>query len=565
MTRFSVRRHRGFARWALAGALLSFSVLSGRAEADTTAGWHEQTALPPLPEGGTPMTGRCAAFVGEMAVTGSAAARPAGLATGAVYTFAQRDGAWTHTQTLAPLDLPSKAWFGGACAATKDTLFVSASDAGAGFVYVYRLENGALRLLERFGPPAGSRASRSVYPRFGSSVATDGRTLVVGAPATDQTTGLAVIFRLDVSGHPTFESDVFPPGADDSENIGLFFGQTVGIDADTLGVGTVDERLFVAQRAPGPFSLQQTLALPGNDSLVRQDNKIVIAGNLLVASTSGAGRGAVHVFGRETSSGAFVERQVLHADQEADSFGSALVLFKDTLFVGAPGRDSSSGRVFTFLRRGDDFQAGAVLSARNAAAGALFGRSAAVINETLLITAPGRGLAYAFRNARDLGQSCDSRASCATGFCVDGVCCDAACGEGNPGDCQACARSAGAPTDGTCATLPRAHTCRGAREACDIAETCDGAAVTCSADLVAPNGAACPDGVCLNGTCTNTNLPTIGAAASTPPAPPSDSSGGCVAAAEASQDFSQFLFCGAVVVVLIRRRTLRSPRTQQRR
>lgn len=67
------------------------------------------------------------------------------------------------------------------------------------------------------------------------------------------------------------------------------------------------------------------------------------------------------------------------------------------------------------------------------------------------------------------GAPCAALSDCQSGFCVDGVCCDSAC---NAGSCDACSKSAGAPSDGTCALLTG--------PVCDDGDTCT-TADTCQA------------------------------------------------------------------------------------
>lgn len=105
------------------------------------------------------------------------------------------------------------------------------------------------------------------------------------------------------------------------------------------------------------------------------------------------------------------------------------------------------------------------------------------------------------------GAACGSAADCVSGQCVDGVCCDGPCA-GGTGDCQACARAAGAPTDGTCAPIASSRTCRPAAGPCDFAETCDGSTTACPADRLRPAATPCrvATGLCDRAeSCTGTN------------------------------------------------------------
>lgn len=104
------------------------------------------------------------------------------------------------------------------------------------------------------------------------------------------------------------------------------------------------------------------------------------------------------------------------------------------------------------------------------------------------------------------GAACTFAGECGTGFCVDGVCCDSACGDG-AADCQACSVAAGAATSGTCGVRSAGAVCRAAAGECDVAETCDGQAVTCGADVARANDSACTGGVCSAGQCVRTDRP----------------------------------------------------------
>ncbi len=106
------------------------------------------------------------------------------------------------------------------------------------------------------------------------------------------------------------------------------------------------------------------------------------------------------------------------------------------------------------------------------------------------------------------GAACVSASLCGSGFCADGVCCDDACGNGVTTDCQACSVAKGAAVNGTCGAIGLAQVCRPAADACDIAETCDGASKQCPPDTSEPDGKACDDGdactlvdACAGGVC----------------------------------------------------------------
>ena len=118
------------------------------------------------------------------------------------------------------------------------------------------------------------------------------------------------------------------------------------------------------------------------------------------------------------------------------------------------------------------------------------------------------------------GFPCTLNVHCVSNHCVDGVCCDQACGGGSLLDCLACSVALGAATDGTCGPVKAAQICRKAAawDVCDVAERCDGAALTCPPDIKRGDGYPCSGGTCQKGLCVS--LPDAGApdGASTPPA-----------------------------------------------
>lgn len=100
-----------------------------------------------------------------------------------------------------------------------------------------------------------------------------------------------------------------------------------------------------------------------------------------------------------------------------------------------------------------------------------------------------------------LASPCTTDMSCGSGHCVDGVCCADACGGGAVTDCMACSVAAGAAADGACGPVASGRACRGAVDACDLTERCDGVATSCPADAHASEGSACAGGTCSNGAC----------------------------------------------------------------
>ncbi len=82
------------------------------------------------------------------------------------------------------------------------------------------------------------------------------------------------------------------------------------------------------------------------------------------------------------------------------------------------------------------------------------------------------------------GVGCASGAQCLSSHCVDNVCCASDCA----GACDSCNLPG---LEGTCSVSPATDTCRPSAGLCDVAERCDGVAVTCPPDRVLAASTLC--------------------------------------------------------------------------
>jgi hypothetical protein len=117
-------------------------------------------------------------------------------------------------------------------------------------------------------------------------------------------------------------------------------------------------------------------------------------------------------------------------------------------------------------------------------------------DDTVVATDAGTARVFQFTGTAALSTPCGSDVACASGFCTDGVCCASRCG-GDAPDCQACAASLTGGVDGTCAPLAAAIastvTCRAAVDLCDAEERCSASSVECPVDRPTPAGERCRD------------------------------------------------------------------------
>ncbi len=218
---------------------------------------------------------------------------------------------------------------------------------------------------------------------FGSSMAIDGDTLVIGAIGEDSNAtwintdqnkndaayaGAVYIF---VRNGSTWQQQAYLK-ASNTDPLD-YFGKAVAISGDTLVVGANHE----ASNAAGVNGDEQNNDLEG--------------------------AGAVYIFVRNGST--WQQQAYLKASNpgENDKFGSSVAISGDTVIVGATGEDSNatgingnqddnsaseSGAVYVFTRSGSTWQQQAYLKASNTGLMDYFGSDVAIDGNTMLVGAP---------------------------------------------------------------------------------------------------------------------------------------------------------------------------------
>lgn len=226
-----------------------------------------------------------------------------------------------------------------------------------GAVYLFRKRKGSWVEEARLVP---SGADLQDEGAFGQSVATDGKTIVVGANALEKGGGAYVFEK--VAGAWTEVARLTGP-TKDLDN----FGWAVAVEGDTIAVGTPRQgagKVYVFTKDGDPN---------------------VDGGWQKTATLKGKG-------GRSGASGPL-------------AFGRSLDLSGDRLAVGAPGHDdgarlSDAGAVFVFARQDDGWEQEAMLRASDQLNWLYFGEHVAIDRRTLVIGSRGdfdeTGAAYVF-------------------------------------------------------------------------------------------------------------------------------------------------------------------------
>ena len=389
-------------------------------------------------------------FLGAVAFTGcttSGGGESSGILTQEAYLKASNTGAGDFFSTAIAFDgdtLVVGAPFedSNATGVNGDQANNSASAAGA--VYVFVRTNGV------WAQQAYLKASNTgAGDNFGSSVALNGDTLVVGAPEeasnavgvnNDQTdnsaSGSGAVYVFTRSG-TTWSQQAYLKAS--NTGAGDQFGHSVAIDGDTLVVGATEEAsnaigingdetnnsasgsgaVYVFTRSGTTWSQEaylkasnteagdnfgRSVALSSNTVIVgaslEDSNAIGVNGNQ--ADNSASGSGAVYVFTRSGTT--WTQQAYLKASNAgaSDEFGTSVALRGDTVVVGASLEDSNaigvngsqadnsasgSGAVYVFTRSGTTWTQQAYLKASNTETGDNFGSSVALSSDAVAVGA----------------------------------------------------------------------------------------------------------------------------------------------------------------------------------
>ena len=278
----------------------------------------------------------------------------AGGVSGSAYVFVRSGVTWSQQAELIAGDPQFLGDFGESVSISGDTIVIGApdySDAGisSGAAYVFTRSGGSFWSQQAKLTPFDAAAS----DQFGSSVAIDGDTLVIGAVVDDHpggaNAGSAYVFTRIGGGVWTQPGKLTASDA----SAGDGFGYSASIDGDTIVIG---------------------------------------------ANGDGTGRGSAYVFVKPGGGWNInTEDAKLTASDAAavDQFGISVAISGDTVLVGSINGDSGvvdSGSAYVFVRPAGGWTTtteDAKLTASDAAASDQFGSSVAIDGSTKVVGASG--------------------------------------------------------------------------------------------------------------------------------------------------------------------------------
>ncbi|MFI5298197.1 MAG: hypothetical protein ACHREM_08880 [Polyangiales bacterium] len=444
-------------------------------------------------------------FVGEPLYNGQ----------GTVYLYTASSGTWSQTGRISASFGGGQ--FGASVAQAGAWMFVGGptSNSNAGLIEGFmRNPDGSwpTSYSFQFEPTSGS----GPQSRFGSALAFDGTTLVIGAPgladsSSNANAGGIWVYALGSDGGWYGANDTgLVTWTSNAPTGGQLCGSSVAVSGATILVGCGGGTGALAQFSVTPPTPGTAAPWP----IVTWKNEfsgstgtgfggVALATNgygLFGLAQSTSSPGAVNSL--SSSSGNYSTISSFNSASPAnnDGFGAVIAFSGNAAIIGAPSAAPGNGSAWQYLLDASSgnwtFGQQLIANDRTGAGGDGFGQAVAINGNTVVVGAPtknGSGEAYVF--SPPVGGACALASDCATGFCVDGYCCNSACG----GTCQACDVSG---ATGICTTLTSGQP-HGSRTHCAGTGVCQG---TCNGSSKTACVYPTSSKACAAANCTGTTL-----------------------------------------------------------
>ncbi len=360
-----------------------------------SAPWTRQQALNSSFAGKNDYFGASVAVSGDTAVVGAWRAN-----FGSAYAFTRSGSTWTEQQRLTAAESILLDHFGAAVAVDGARVIVGVpldDDEGlySGSAYVFTLSNATWKQQEKLTASDGT-----IQDFFGTAVAVNGDTTVVGAPSNDGGgSGVGAVYAFVWSGTAWSEERLV---VSDTWRGNKSFGGSVAVDGDTVvgGAPGDDEggvaagAAYVFTRSGSTWSQQKLMA---SEAAERRSfgGVVAVSGDTIVVGAAhddewGTDSGSAYVFSRNGSTWTEQQRLVASDASGGQLFGAAVAVDGDTVVVGAPAESVAgavAGSVHVFSRAGDAWVHQQQLEVRDAPAGYRFGGSLAISGRTLVVGA----------------------------------------------------------------------------------------------------------------------------------------------------------------------------------
>ncbi|MEW6073756.1 MAG: FG-GAP repeat protein [Planctomycetota bacterium] len=385
--------------------------------------WLEEEKLFGSDLGASHFSGAGVALQGNTALVGAYGDDHAGANAGAVYVFVRSGTSWTQEAKLTASDANGSDYFGAAVALDGDTALIGSkgsdgATANAGAAYVFTRSGTVWTQQAKL--TAGDGAP---FDELGWRIALSGNTAVAGARYHDHTgflfqAGAAYVF---VRSGTTWsmQAELLASDADWYAQ----FGTAVAVEDDTALVGaplssTAGGGAYVFARAGTSWTEETKLTasdLYFTDwfgGAVDLDGDTALVGSPMHTHAGGPTEaGAVYVYTRAGTS--WSEEAELQAQiaGDYDDFGLAVAADGDRALIGAPHRDFAgtyAGGAYVFERAGTSWSEATAIQTNGLEAGDQLGDSVALSGDTALLGVPGdddaavnAGAAFVLRRSAD--------------------------------------------------------------------------------------------------------------------------------------------------------------------
>jgi hypothetical protein len=309
---------------------------------------------------------------------------------------------WSEVARLTASDGAQEDIFGTAVAIDTETAIVGAPDENnyRGAAYIYTNSEGDWSETQKI-----TVTTNLSVDAFGVSVSLDDDTAIIGASGDYGATGAAYIF---IRSNTSWVQQVKLKAPDGS--MLDHFGDAVAISGDIAVIGAPGWHndtgaAYVFARTGTTWTLEATLTAPGgapgDDFAWRLalDNQTIIIG----ACQENSNRGAAYVFVHSGSSWVQEARLTAADGAENDCFGISVSISGDTAIIGAPWNDDVLGAVYVFTRSATTWTQTGKLVPSSPTLVTGFGYTVSVSQNYVAVSAPWdmryTGAVYVFKNS----------------------------------------------------------------------------------------------------------------------------------------------------------------------
>lgn len=340
--------------------------------------------------------GWAVALSGNTAIIGAPAQDMVGENSGVAYVFIQSGDRWVQQARIFPRDSAEGDAFGSSVAIDGNTALVGAigDNGSSGAVYVF-VRNGTIWTQQA----KLVAADGGITAQFGKSIALDRDTALIGAHFDSNEAGnLAGAAYVFVRAGSRWAQQAKLIGSDTIDSD--LFGWSVALEGNTALIGSLfntgsifsSGSVYAFNRVGGGWSEQAKLITNDSDVFDQFGSAIALSGNVAAIGApthdgTSADSGAVYLFELRNGMWGSQTKLVVSDSTLASQFGSAVSLLNNTVLVGAPA-PQATGISYVFERNGASWNQQTRLVPGDGVATDQFGKSVALNEVAALIGAP---------------------------------------------------------------------------------------------------------------------------------------------------------------------------------